>query len=72
MLEDDKGLSPVAKIAHIFYYARKEEKWGTWKKNTVSWDRYVEIAQVSLGSLGNYQLRALLPCSSPSNSSKSS
>lgn len=42
------------------------------EENTVIWYRCVEIAQVSLGSPGNYQLRAVLPCSSPSNSSESS
>lgn len=72
MLKDDKGLSPVVQIPPTFYYAREEEKGGTWKKSTASWYRCVEITQVSLGSPGNYQLRALLPCSSPSNSSQSS
>lgn len=62
----------MVKIPHNFYYAREEEKGGTWKKNTVIWYRCVEIAQVSLGSPGNYQLRVLLPSSSPSNSSESS
>lgn len=53
MLKDDKGLSPVVKIPHNFYYAREEEKGGSWKKNTVIWYRCVEIAQVFLGSPGN-------------------
>lgn len=72
MLKDGKGLSPVVKIPHAFYYAGEEEKGCTWKKNAVSCYRCVEIAQVSVGSPGNYQLGALLPCSSPSNSSESS
>lgn len=32
ILKDDKGLGPVVKILHTFYYAREEEKGDTWKK----------------------------------------
>lgn len=72
VLENEKGLGPVIKMqlstSTAFIVLESKENGSTGKKKIVRLYRCVEIAQVSVGSPGNYWLRELLTCSSPSNS----
>lgn len=76
MLENEKGLSPLIKMQPSFSVAfmtleRRRRGVQGRKWWSVSLYRSAEIAQVSVGSPGNYSLRGLLTCSSPSNSTNS-